>query len=120
MFGGVPEGVRLSAADYDRMERCKASPDQRRRAWVAFHADSRVQAVVVPIAFPGKQRGVWVQGQVVEHPEGAVSVLDAEYGSRAACDEMDEVARAHLGDRPGVAGHVLIYADGKEAVFEAF
>lgn len=120
MFGGAPEGVRLSGADYDRMERCRTSPDQRQRAWVAFQDDPNVQAVVVPIAFPGKQRGVWVQGQAVEHPEGFATVLDAEYGSRAACDEMDAAARAHLGDRPGVAGHVLIYADGQEAVFEAF
>jgi hypothetical protein len=82
-----------------------------------------VDRVVVALALPGKQRGVWVSGQAVESVNGfwyaAAGTTDdnglAEYRARAAAEAA---AVAALAGRVGIPAHAVIDRLGNFTVFE--
>lgn len=122
MFGEVwPE---RTDADRDRERRCVATREQvtTARQMIRDDTDRKISYVLVPIAFPGKQRGTWKVGQAVEHPEGFEVVYQRGEPEEAAAarNRVEDVARAHLDGRAGVVGHVQVWRDGREAVFEGF
>lgn len=85
--------------------------------------------VVVPLALPGKTRGVWTVGQPVEHVPGfwlvdadqtSVGHRGAVLGYRTVCRLADQAAAAHLGARPGVSAYATIDVDGQCSTREGY
>ncbi len=65
-------------------------------------------SVYVPLICPGKQRGVWIIGQVVEHGPGFF--IERE--------NAITYAQLLLGTREGTVAYARIDADGYWSVFE--
>src|SRR5947209_572155 len=89
--------------------------DAARSGWShARDGSSGCYAVVVPLALPGKDSGIWISGQPVEYPAGYWLVRDrARHGTEsypAARDAAEDAADRHLGARPGVAAYVVVYS----------
>jgi hypothetical protein len=81
--------------------------------------DDRDAHVYVPLALPGKQRGIWVLGQPVEHVPGYwISSAQRDEHGGLARDYASRAADAWLGARDGVPCYVSIDKDGRFAPYE--
>lgn len=83
---------------------------------------SEATHVVVPIALPGKQRGIWIEGQQVQPVNGFwLANRDNWEGPYAgARGHAEDAARLWLVDQKlsGVSAYACIDRDGTWAVFE--
>lgn len=130
-------GPRLAAAERDQRPTETAPPADhaadlaaRMRPAVAqvdiatamLAAAPGADAVLVPLAMPGKDEGVWVAGQPVEHPPGfwlaATNDRVGPVSYRRARDDAEDAADRWLAGRAGVAAYASISPDGTWAVFE--
>jgi len=110
----------MNEIERDMQDRLRPSETQLLIAQAIITA-SGVEAVMVPIALPGKQRGLWIAGQKVEHPNGfwPIDKLDSE-GYSAAREVVDKVAGEFMGEQVGVAAYCVIRQGGDFSVFEGF
>lgn len=111
MFWDAPADYVPTAAERDLTDRLRPTAGQIDAALDRLaELDRHTEYVYVPIALPGKTRGLWELGQPVEHPDGVF--LDREEASRAAV--------VALGTRPGTPAYAAVWRDGGAAVFEDF
>lgn len=79
-------------------------------------------AVVVPIAAPGKRKGIWSAGQDVQYPPGFFLALTNDWTGpqsyAAARREAEASAHRHLLAVMGVTGYATIHRDGHWSVTE--
>jgi len=104
----------------DLTARMAPTPEQVAAA-VVTAVDAGTDMAIVPIAFPGKEYGVWTIDERVEHPAGVWPVNndhDPETGYRAGTNAASLAAAKHLGEEPGTVGYVAVYPDAVWAVFE--
>ena len=100
------------------LDRFRPSPTQLRTAAAILRANRDTDAVLVPIALPGKHWGFWMDGQPVEHPDGFWLAGVTDGGYAAARDAASAAADAHLGERDGTPAYAAIRPGGHWAVFE--
>lgn len=88
---------------------------------LAAQPDPAHAFAVLPMALPGKTRGLWRIGQPV-HTVPAEPRLCREYNLRGATDAADRDARAWLNGRgmTGTTAYALVMHDGAAAVFEGW
>ena len=84
-------------------------------------ADTGRTMAVVPIAFPGKEYGIWCADTEVENDIDGCFPCDNDDSYRAAREAACFAAARRLGERPGTVGYVIVRnVDGVPAwsVFE--
>lgn len=111
----VPANDTNSAA-VDLAQRFVPSEYQRQVASAIMNADTTIRSVYVPIALPGKPKGVWQVGQVVEYPNGFWPVRNDDE-AREARDDADHIAARFLAGKPGASAYCDIRRDGQWSVF---
>lgn len=98
----------LTPAELDMRTRLIPGETQLLIAYGMLTHHPSFRSVIVPIALPDKQIGVWEIGQKVEHPNGFWFVRDTGDEHRFARDAAEAAATVWLGTRPGVAGWCVI------------
>ena len=97
--------------DDDMRLRMTPSPEQRKAARALL--DLGYGSVCVPIALPGKRRGVWLTGQRVEHPLAMFATMSGDDDTyRWARNEADRVAGEWLRQHnlTGVSAWCVMFA----------
>jgi hypothetical protein len=126
MFGDPPPDYKPNTTELDMRARCVPGPTQVRVAVAMLEASAETEpyCVVVPIAFPGKDHGIWTEGQEVEHPPGFWLAMtngwDGHHSLAYVRNEAEVAAVRFLGERPGTPGYVVIRSDESAAVFEGY
>lgn len=106
----------------DLHARLRPSDIQMRTADAMLTANPDAYCIVVPLALPGKRRGVWTATQTVDYPPGYFLARTNDWNGAesyaAARAEADMTARRHMAATVGVSAYATIDHRGDFAVFE--
>lgn len=121
MFWDRPADIPPTEAEADLAARLVPDPAALQRAIAALTARNTPDTLaVIPLALPGKTRGIWTTGQVVV----TVPALWLTPGRdmRDATDAADRAARGWMTyrDQTGTTAYALVHRDGTCAVFEGW
>lgn len=117
MFWDAPGDHQPSAAEQDLATRLQPSGLVRHVGAAMLQAAPDAKQVVVGLALPGKQRGVWTTGQPVLDVPGYWLVHNDDE-LRAARECADRAGAEVLAGVGGTTAHAYIDATGYCAVFE--
>jgi len=119
MFWDAPEGYEPTETERDMRARLTPDPDVQARAVRALAGTER-RIAVIPMALPGKTRGVWTTGQPVHTLP--LFWVTAEHALHSYTDAADLAARGWLNceGEKGTTAYALVTADDVAAVFEGW
>lgn len=119
MFWTPPDDYEPTAAERDLQARLMPDAEAMERARAAIECKPRCLAVI-PLALPGKTRGLWELGQEVVTIR-AVWVT-TEQTLHTATANAEQAARAWLTyeGKTGTVAYALVTPGGEAAIFEGF